>query len=142
MSVETHIDGADLIVQRFGFWPPFADAEILALRFERGNHMEVIEHKRWNERIAESLEVTFFVFDARHAQVTPERKPTKAVIRFEPLTEFTMNGFNYQNPILCLDISRVSEKRFRVEWGGTAMHHEVSFVCERIRVLSVTPIAA
>jgi len=145
MNIETQIEGANLLVERFGFWPSFEDAEVIALKFERGNHMQVVERGAWAERLGESLAATFLVFDARHALISPARKPTEAVIRFEPLTSFKMSGFNYQNPILGLNISPhdllQDKSKFLVQWGGTAMHHEVSFNCERICVLSAKPVA-
>src|SRR5690349_255885 len=89
------IEGANLLVERFGEWPTFEDAEVLALNMDRGNHWWVLETAAWDQRIPPSLTVAFYVFDSRHADEAPERKPTKVVIRFEEFEKFEIDGFNH-----------------------------------------------
>jgi hypothetical protein len=136
------IEGADLLIARFGEWPTFEDGEVLAIAFDRGNHWWVIQTKEWSKRIPSSLTATFYVFDSRYADTDPERKPSKVCIRFEEFDEFEMDGFNYQNPIVGMGITvsysdRLKKNLLSVNWGGTAIRHEVSFLCGQIRVLSV-----
>jgi hypothetical protein len=138
------IEESELLTNRFGEWPTFEDGEVLALEFDRGNHWWVIETGEWSERIPPSLIATFYVFDNRYADDDPERKPSKVRIRFEEFAELEMDGFNYQNPIAGMGISVSYSDRLKmnllfVNWGGTAIKHEVSFLCGHIRVLSVEP---
>jgi hypothetical protein len=138
------IEGANLLIARFGEWPTFEDAEILALNLDRGNHWWVVETGEWGQRVPPSLTAILYVFDFRHADDNPARKPTKAVIRFEELEDFEIDGFNHQNPIVGLGIKfhfskNMNKNLFSVDWGGTGIKHEASFTCERIQVMSVEP---
>lgn len=115
------IKESELLINRFGQWPTFEDGEVLALEFDRGNHWWVIKTGKWSER-----------------------KPSKVRIRFEEFAELEMDGFNYQNPIAGMGISVSYSNRLKmnllfVNWGGTAIKHEVSFLCGHIHVLSVEP---
>jgi hypothetical protein len=141
------IHRSDTLIERFGSWPTFEDAEIQALHFDRGNHLEVVERGAWDARIPESMTARLLVADVRHAHMSPFYKPTLVVIRFETFGRFTMEGFNYQNPVIGIAINlEFSELRkqtfFAVEWGGTALKHDVSFTCESISIISVEPTAA
>lgn len=138
------IEGADLLLNRFGDWPTFEDAEVLSLSFDRGNHWWVLETGEWSRRVPPSLIATFYVFDSRYAEHAPERKPTKVSIQFYEFREVEIDGFNYQNPIVGLGIkltysADLKKTLFSIDWGGTAIPHEVSFSCERIHVLSAEP---
>jgi hypothetical protein len=138
------IENRDLLIERFGGWPTFEDAEVLKLEFDRGNHWWVLESGDWSRRIPPSLVATFFVFDSRFADHAPERKPSSVSIRFEEFQEIEIEGFNHQNPVLGVGIELIysqnlRKEQFFVDWGGCGMTHEVLFVCDRIRVLSVEP---
>jgi hypothetical protein len=140
----SQIEGASLLVGRFGKWPPFHDAEVLALDLDRGNHWRVIQSNAWDQRIPPSLTATFFVFDHLYAATAPERKETMVALRFEEFERFGIEGFNHQNPIIGLGIAfeystNLRKNLFAVDWGGTALPHEVSFTCGRIRVVNVEP---
>jgi hypothetical protein len=138
------IEGANLLIERFGEWPTFEDAEVLSLNLDRGNHWWVIQSGEWSQRIPPSLIATFYVFDGRYAPEAPERKPTKVVIQFNEFEIFEIDGFNHQNPIVGLGINfefskNMNKNLFSVNWGGTGIKHEVSFSCGHIKVLSVEP---
>ncbi|MSP40329.1 MAG: hypothetical protein EXR70_17715 [Deltaproteobacteria bacterium] len=144
-EVVAAIEGADLLIECFGEWPSFEDAEVLALNLDRGNHWWVLETGKWDQRIPPRLTATFYVFDFRYSGDAPERKPTEAVIRFEEFEDFEIDGFNHQNPIVGLGIKYLFSKNlkknlFSVDWGGTGIKHEASFTCGRIQVISVEPI--
>jgi len=136
------VQGYSLLTDRFGEWPSFEDAEVLRLSLDRGNHDWVVRTENWTDRIPPSLTVKFFVFDNRFADDDPRRKPSEVTIKFCELDQFEIDGFNHQNPILGLGICLVysPERRqhmFLVDWGGTALKHEVRFLCESIHVESV-----
>ena len=104
----------------------------------------MIQTEGWEQRIPPSLTATFFVFDNLHADNSPERKETKVVFRFEEFERFVIEGFNHQNPIIGLGIGFEYSENWRknllaVDWGRTALVHDASFTCARIRVLSVEP---
>ncbi len=53
-----------------------------------------------------------------------------------------MSGFNYQNAICGLGIresyiDKLDRMGFRVDWGGGALQHDVSLVCEQIEVCGI-----
>jgi hypothetical protein len=137
------IIGRELVINRFARWPTFADAEVLGMRLERGNHMQVIESDNWAARIAESLTVDFHLFDWSRNEFDPLRQSTVVTMRFsEGLESLQLTGFNYQNPIRDLIISRVfSDTRrcdvFAVDWGRTALQHDCLFTCSEIEVIAV-----
>jgi hypothetical protein len=130
-EVLAHISGRELLIEHLGHWPTFHDFEVLSLTLERPI-VSALTH---------DLRATFFVFDLQKAPSDPERKQGTAEFLFESIDALHIDGFNYQNPILGVSISPSEPlgdaPRFRVEWGGTCMHHEVSFTCGRISVLRV-----
>lgn len=136
------IDRKNLLIERFGEWPTFEDAEVLSIEFNRGNFKQIIKTNDWDQYISPSLTAAFYLFDNRYSDLSLERKPTEVVIRFEGLENLEIDGFNHQNPIVGLRITFVfsdnlKRNMFAVDWGGTGIHHEVSFTCENIIVLSV-----
>ena len=141
-EVVAAIDGSSLVVERFGSWLKFEDAEIVSIAFDRGNLTRIVRTGRWKEAVHPSLEVVFYVFDASRASGSPDRKPSLLTMRFSRLDRFALNGFNHQNPIVGLAIIRERSDRlktdlFAVDWGGTAMFHEASFTCEKIEVVKL-----
>jgi hypothetical protein len=125
------ISGRELLIQHLGHWPTFHDFEVLSLTLERAV-VSALTH---------DLRATFFVFDLQKAPSDPERKQGSAEFLFESIDALHIDGFNYQNPIMGVSITPSEplgdERRFRVEWGGTCMHHEVSFTCGQISILRV-----
>jgi hypothetical protein len=92
-------------------------------------------------RQPEIFEPHFFVFDLGKSPDDAERKQGTAEFLFEDVDEVQINGFNHQNPIMGLSIAPAEPlgevRRFRVQWGGTCMQHDVSFTCGRIAVVRV-----
>lgn len=141
-DVVAAIDGSSLVVERFGRWLKFIDAEVVSQTFDRGNLKEVFQTERWSEAVLPSLEAIFYVFDELHASDSPDRKPTLLTIRFCELDRFSMNGFNHQNSIVELAIvqeysEQLKQNIFAVDWGGTGILHEASFTCRRIEVIKL-----
>lgn len=130
-AVLSSIFGRELLVQHLGYWPTFHDFEVLSLTLER----TVVE------ATAQDLRATFLVFDAERSPDDPERRQGTVEFLFEGLAALRIEGFNHQNPILGLSIvfegPSAGPQRFRVQWGGTSMQHDVSFTCGRIAVLRV-----
>jgi hypothetical protein len=145
-EVVAAIEGSDRVVERFGRWLNFADAEVVSLTFDRGNLMEIFQTGRWPEAVPPSLEAVFYVFDASLASEA-DRKPSMLTIRFSELDRFALDGFNHQNPIVELAIIREHSERmkkdlFAVDWGGAGIVHEASFTCGKIAVIGLESLSA
>ena len=90
--------------------------------------------------------MALYGFDIRYSSTDAERKPTVINIRFQGSFErVALDGFNHQNPICGMEIifeykDNLKKNVFAVDWGGTGIHHDVSFTCERIEVLEVKPL--
>ena len=125
------ISGRELLIEHLGHRPTFHDFEVLSLTLDRTQVLSTVH----------DLRATFFIFDIRKAPDDPERKQGSAELLFESVEDLHIDGFNHQNPIMGLGIRPVepfaSQRRFRVEWGGACLRHEVSFTCGRIAVLRV-----
>ncbi|MDD5272611.1 MAG: hypothetical protein PHU14_07830 [Methylovulum sp.] len=65
-DIVSEIGQSQLLIERFGDWPSFHDAQVLTLTFDRGNHLQIIKTDAWPERIPESLLAQFYVFDWRY----------------------------------------------------------------------------
>jgi len=147
-EVVAAIEGAHLVLEWLGAWPAFDDFEIISLQFDRGNLMKVFETRVWSEIVHPSLTVVFYGFDVRYSPDEPNRKPMLITMRFHgTFGRFALDGFNHQNPIVGLEIifeysENLEKNVFAVDWGGTGMHHEASFSCERVEVLSVEEFVA
>ena len=141
-ELTSQIAHSDALVRHFGRWPAFEDAELISMRFHRGNHMAVSDRGGWDQRVPPTLEATFYVFNADADADSRERRPAHVSLVFSELHEVQIEGLNYQNPIQGLGIhlerlERLKLACFRVNWGGTGMRHEVSLLCESIAVQSV-----
>jgi hypothetical protein len=145
-DVISKIVGHGMLTRRFGGWPTFEGAELLSLQLDRGNHWWVQKTGNWSKRIAPYLIATFYVFDNRFGEDSPDRNPSRVGLRFEEFEELEIDGFNHHNPIVGMGVSlkysSISKKKmFRVDWGGPAMKHEASFLCAGVEVLSVEAVA-
>lgn len=141
-DILSSINGAEKLVSIYGNWPSFDSAEILNLKMERGNILECIRANNWDNQIDVSMEVNFYLFDANYADNDPRRNPRTVTILFNGIDDISLNGFNYQNPICGLGIHheislRLQKKLFRVCWGGSALNHDVSLLCEDIFIKDV-----
>ncbi len=125
------ISGHELLSEHLGYWPDFHDFEVLSISLDRAPVSAVMH----------DLRATFLVFDLRKAPDDPERKQASAELLFESVDDLIIQGFNHQNPITSLSIKPAEpsdgQGKLRVQWGGTCMRHEVSFVCHRIAVVRV-----
>jgi hypothetical protein len=138
--VMDRIRDADRLGAIYGSWPDFADAEILTVALDRGNHMEVVTTGDWSCRVAPSLTVKLVAFDALAGE-PGNRSHRMITLRFNGIGEFYMENFGYQNPVIGIGLSPDPQtgepSRLRVEWGGTVMGYETEFTCESLEVLSV-----
>ena len=122
------IRGHELLVSHIGYWPTFDDFEVISINLERAPS---------DDTTRRDLRAIFSAFDINKKQIDPERKQALVEIQFEEISDLKIDGFNYQNPIAGLSIKQTDEGKFRVEWGGTVLKHEVFFICNQISVLRV-----
>jgi hypothetical protein len=121
------IRGHELLVSHLGYWPKFEDFEVISINLERAP---------LTPTSTSDLRATFSAFDINKRPTDPERKQALVEIQFEGILDLQIEGFNHQNPITGLSIKQTDSK-FQIEWGGTVLKHEVSFVCNCITVLRV-----
>jgi Immunity protein 50 len=141
--VRNRIRDANNLIDVYGEWPTFSDAEIISVALERGNHLAIAANGDWASRVAPSMTAKVMVFDSRCGNIE-DCKYRLVTLRFNGLTQFNMQWFSYQNPIAGIGLSMEivpgqTDPSIHVEWGGTAMGHEADFYCDSIDVLSIEP---
>ncbi len=127
-SVMARVRNADLLTQHLGRWPTFHDFEVISISLERAPYRDCT---------ACDLRAEFYVYD-----LATDERPALAELLFHDVEDVKIDGFNYQNPIMGLGMRLVRQKGRRsptiaVEWGGTLMRHDASFLCDRITVVRV-----
>lgn len=138
-TVISLIEGSKLLINHFGRWPTFIDSEIVECHFLRGNILESSRSQKWDNPRPPSLNCVIYTFDERYAHEDVKRKPIVVSLLFGGIAEFYMSGFNYQNAICGMGVSRIHSNDLRadvfsVAWGGSAIQHDVKFICETIEV--------
>ena len=141
--VLSRIRDANKLIDVYGEWPAFSDAEIISVVLERGNHLSIIATGNWPLRVAPSMIAKLMVFDSRYGNVK-DCKYRLVTLRFGGLSQFNMQLFGYQNPIMGISFSMEMthgqvEPSIHVKWGGTVMGHEADFFCDSIDVISIEP---
>src|SRR5579863_6498910 len=89
------IHGASELLDWFGYWPSFHDAEIVSLHLNRGENSSLRVHT-W-EMTKEVDEKGYYVL-AKHV-----------VVEFilEAVSGLSLNGFNHQNVIFGLEVEKI-----------------------------------
>jgi hypothetical protein len=121
------IIGSEKLIAIHGCWPSFHDAEVLELGLSRGD----IPAEVW---VLPSITARIHVMIE-----SPKSQHTLTTIRFDDIREVNIGGFNHQNAILGLDISRSPESSsnegaFSVEFRP-AFGLAASFRCTAIQVV-------
>jgi hypothetical protein len=104
-NIEAFIQGSDKLTDIFGYWPSFHDAEVLELSLWRGD----VEPEA-GRYILPVLNVTLQVWELSN-ETNPQgylvtRHHTLTKLRFHDVNDFRMEGFNHQNAILRLSVTR------------------------------------
>lgn len=112
----------------------FANAEVIEMKFNRGNTLQCIEIGDWKNCLPPSLQVTFCIFE----QERLDKFLIYIELEFVDVQELKIYTFGYQNPICSLDISESFSERLKtnmkdVSWGGAG--HDVEFICSSIKFL-------
>jgi hypothetical protein len=137
-SIGAVIGNSERLIEIFGYWPTFHDAEIIDLHLWRGN----VEPEA-GRYVFPVLTVKLHVWEITNEVNTEgflvSRCHTLSTLRFHNVDEFRMEGFNHQNAILGLSIvqeeraqppSPVFAVRFDAAFGMGA-----SFFCSGVEVV-------
>ena len=130
------ITNSAALVDVFGCWPSFHDAEVLAIRLDRsgasgGPELEADVHV---------FEMTSTVMPAGFYEL---RHHTLVTLRFEGVDELSLEGFNNQNALMGLlieDISSRPQELLKCEVTFDAAYGvDASFLSRGIAVVSAKP---
>ena len=102
-KIETYIAGSEKLINIFGYWPDFHDAEVLELHFLRG-HINVEEGQFDLPALTISIDLKEWAIPIESSGNTVLRRHIWATLRFADIDNFRMEGFNHQNAILGLYI--------------------------------------
>jgi hypothetical protein len=147
MGIERLIHNAQLVVDFFGEWPAFHDAEVLKVTLLR----DIDSPPPWLRDGAASqgpcLEAAIYAFSSSGkvdaAGYYDIIKQSKVTLRFYDVTELFIEDFNGQNVLFALHINETQsggdgENRLEVEFK-TSYGMWSSFQCHSISVESVKP---
>ena len=141
-GIETLIGGSKKITDIFGYWPSFHDAEIIELNFSRGD-VEPEDGRYVFPVLNVTLHVWELLNDTNAQGYLVTRRHTLTKLRFHDVDNFRMEGFNYQNAILGLSITR--EERAEGPSPVFAVHFDpafgmgATFICGRVEVVDAVP---
>lgn len=118
------IQGSDQLIQIFGGWPSFHDAEVLSARLDRNGSVVELEVHVW--RLTSDVDAGGFY--RRENEII-------VLLRFTGVTGLTLSGLNEQNVLFGLEVEPAP--------GGIAVELFPcyglggSFVCESAEVLEI-----
>ena len=141
-GIETLIGGSKKLTDIFGYWPSFHDAEIIELNFWRGE-VEPEANRYVFPVLDVSLHVWELLNDTNAQGYLVARHHTRTKFRFHDVNDFRMEGFNHQNAILGLSITR--EERSQgpspvfVVCFDPAFGMGATFTCGRVEVVEAVP---
>lgn len=125
---------ADALIERFGEWPSFHDAEVLALRLDSG--------QRSNTAASLELDIHLFAVDGQLADGGLNFvKHTMATLQFEEIEAVKLDGFGPQNVLDDLVLEEVNVA------AGRQIHVELqssngltaTFRCRQVLIVAVEP---
>ena len=132
--VEEVIVGSKKLTRVYGRWPTFHDAEVIDVHLWRGE-MDP-KHERFGARV---LTVKVHVMEE-----VPASREMVAVLRFDGVDDFRMEGFNHQNALLGIEIEARRGKEFGSDGAAEfavrfkeAFGMSASFTCRGIEVVEV-----
>jgi hypothetical protein len=117
------VHGYENVVGYFGHWPSFHDMEVIRVSIDR------VSDRR--PSTSHDLRAEFYVFDLTRSPDDPDRKQALLEILFTEISDLSIKGWSYQNPITGLSLSW--DSKLRVAWGGCG--HDVSFTCAEATVV-------
>jgi hypothetical protein len=137
------IENAHLLVDVFGHWPDFHDAELRTLRLDAmgadGAMLEV------------EIEVAEMSSEIDERGYYRDRRRCRAMLHFGNVLDASVVGFRYQNVLEALEVTELNpeerqtaepwgERRYRVRFIPIPAFCEVEFLCDSMSVVTVTPV--
>ncbi|MGV3656342.1 MAG: Imm50 family immunity protein [Chitinophagaceae bacterium] len=127
---EHQIENANLIIDHFGYWPSFHDAEVISICYKRNfkENKPSIEFKVYAFEMTDKMKGRYFEL-IKHC-----------IIDFEliDVNENSMDGFNHQNALLSIDFGQ------EAEWLTCELHSaygvDATFTSKRIRIKELIPV--
>lgn len=133
------IAGAAQLMDVFGYWPSFHDAEVQWLRLDRRAHGEGC-YGPTLEAMVHAFEMTNEVSADGYYVL---RQHVLVHLRFLDAVELQLDGFNYQNALMGLTLTDLRDSQMEhVRWAvhfGSAFGVDASFQCYAVEVVSVVP---
>lgn len=132
------VQGADKLVEVFGYWPSFHDSEVVSFKLDRtgrsagpGPSLDVLVH---------AFEMTSEV-DAKGYYV--QRNHVLVQLRFDEIDDLDMSGFNHQNVLMDIELvdlrdQLLEKNRWAVSFNAS-FGCRAAFQCRNFTVVSVTP---
>ena len=141
-AIESRIEGSEKLTRIFGYWPSFHDAEVMELKFWRGEVNPEVGLYTFPV-LTVKLHLWEMTNDVNTKGFLVLQKHTLATIRFHDVLKSRIEGFNHQNAILGLDIgqeersegpSPVFQVSFRPAFGIDA-----TLSCLRVELIEAVP---
>jgi hypothetical protein len=123
------VGNLDTVVQRFGRWPSFHDAEIVRIVLDREGVVLDLQ-----------IKVALTLAEADTAGYFKLEKPTLVTLRFAGVDELEIGDFNQQNVIGDLAFDTAGTRIKVTIWPTFGLGGSLS--CERIEVIEVVPLDA
>ena len=141
-TIAALIEGSEKLTGIFGYWPSFHDAEVLDVHLFRGG-IKLKEKRYLFPVLTTKLHVWELTNEVNQQGYFVLRKHTLTTMRFHDVLDLRMEGFNQQNAILQLSITRnqTSENpagAFVVNFDP-AFGMGAAFTCSRIEVVDAVP---
>ncbi len=141
-AIESLIDGSKRLIEIFGYWPSFHDAEVIDLRLWRGD-VEPEAGRYTFPQLRVRLHMWELLNDMNAQGFLVTRHHTLTTLCFYNVDDFRMEGFNHQNAILGLSIAR--EERSQGPTPIFVVHFDpafgmgATFTCSRVEVVDASP---
>lgn len=129
------IESAERLLEPFGYWPSFHDAEVHEASLKRDDY-------RGSHPCAPSLTLRIHVFDSDGTLDDRGyyriRTSVMATLRFNNIEDVTFHEFGIQNVLNDLQFEQMSDGRIGVALGPCFGLHG-SLTCQSIEVVDVQP---
>jgi hypothetical protein len=141
-SIGALIESSQKLIEIFGYWPSFHDAEVIDLHLWRGD-VEPEAGRYVFPVLTVKLHVWEITSEVNKEGFFVSRCHTLSTLQFHNVDEFRMEGFNHQNAILGLSIVKQERAQgpspvFAVQFDA-AFGMGASFFCSRIEVVDAIP---
>ena len=141
-DASAQIVGSEQLTRIFGGWPSFHDAEVHEMQFEGSDKAQQPAIPEF-PRLTTKIHLWTMTKDVDQRGYYILKNHTLATLRFYEIEELKMEGFNHQNVLFGLEISKKARDEgrspiFAVDFDSSFGVGAV-FTCQRIEVISAVP---